>query len=135
MTETTIQKTTVSSQRAEPAAKGETPQQAFNKKKTILKSNQILWYILGVIEALLTFRVFLKLLAANQNAGFTRFIYSITEPLAAPFKGILGTSVSNGSTIEWSTIIAGVAYLSVAWGLMYLFNLFFPISPDDVERE
>ena len=35
MTESTIQRTTISSQRAEPAAKGEAPQQVFNKKKTI----------------------------------------------------------------------------------------------------
>jgi uncharacterized protein YggT (Ycf19 family) len=135
MTESTIQRTTVSSQQVEPVAKGEAPQQAFNKKKTILKSNQILWYILGIIEVLLVFRLFLKMLAANPNAGFTRFIYGITDALTAPFRGILGTSVSNGSSLEGATIIAGIVYLCLAWGLTYLFNLFFPIQHTDVEGE
>jgi|SRR5581483_4460006 len=116
-----------------PAAKGEAPQKVYNKKKTIFRSNQVIWYILGFIEVLLTFRFILKLLGANQYVGFTSLVYSITSPLAAPFRGILGTPSTGNSTIDTASIIAGIVYLCIAWGLVYLLNLIYPITPGDVE--
>lgn len=119
----------------EPQAKGEAPQQVYEKKKTIFRFNQVIWYILGFIEVLLTFRIILKALGANSSIGFTNFLYSITTPLASPFNGILGMSISGSSVVEWSTIIAGLVYLSVAWGLVYLLDLIYPITPNDIETQ
>lgn len=127
-----VRKTVIQS---EPQAKGEAPQKVYEKKKTIFRFNQVIWYILGVIEVLLAFRVALKALGANPFVGFTGFIYSITTPFAAPFSGILGVSVAGNSIIEWSTIIAAIVYLIVAWGLFYLLELIYPISPKDVETQ
>ncbi len=118
-----------------PEVVGEAPQKVYEKKKTILRSNQIIWYILGFIEVLLTFRLFLKLLGANQYVGFTSFIYSITAPLALPFSGVVGMSATGSSVLEWSTIIAGIVYLCVAWGLVYLLEIIYPITPRDIETE
>jgi hypothetical protein len=119
----------------EPEVVGEAPQKVYEKKKTILRSNQIIWYILGFIEVLLTFRLFLKMLGANQYVGFTSFIYSITAPLALPFSGVVGISATGSSVLEWSTIIAGIVYLCVAWGLVYLLEIIYPITPRDIETE
>lgn len=116
----------------EPQAKGEAPQKVYEKKKTIFRFNQIIWYILGLVEVLLAFRFVLHALGANQFVGFTNLIYTITTPLAAPFSGILGVSITGNSTIEWSTIIAGIVYLCIAWGFVYLLDLIYPISPKDV---
>ncbi len=127
-----IKKTT---RQVEPQAKGEAPQKVYEKKKTIFRFNQVIWYILGVIEVLLAFRVALKALGANLLVGFTSFIYSLTTPFAAPFSGILGVSVAGNSIIEWSTIIAAIVYLVVAWGFVYLLDLIYPISPKDVETQ
>jgi len=120
---------------AEPEAVGEAPQKVYETKKTILRSNQIIWYILGFIEVLLTFRLFLKMLGANQYVGFTNFIYSITSPLALPFSGVVGVSTTGSSILEWSTIVAGVVYLCVAWGLVYLLEIIYPITPKDIETK
>lgn len=117
----------------EPQVKGEPPQKVYDTKKTIFRFNQIIWYILGLVEVLLIFRFVLKMLGANSSVGFTSLIYTITAPLAGPFNGILGLSVTGGSVIEWSTIIAGIVYLCVAWGLVYLLDLIYPITPKDVE--
>ena len=117
----------------EPQAKGEAPQKVYEKKKTILRVNQIIWFILGLIEVLLLFRVVLKALGANPLVGFTSLIYSITTPLVAPFSGILGLSITGNSIIEWSTIIAAIVYFIVAWGFIYLLDLIYPITPNDVE--
>jgi len=127
-----VKKTT---KQVEPQAKGEAPQKVYEKKKTILRSNQIIWYILSFVEVLLIFRVVLKALGANQYIGFTSFIYSITSPLALPFSGILGISATGSSILEWSTIIAGIVYLCVAWGLVYLLEIIYPITPRDIETE
>lgn len=120
---------------AEPQAKGETPQKVFDKKKIIFRSNQIIWYILGVIEVILGFRMTLKALGANPFSGFTSLIYAISDPLALPFQGILRTSAIQGAVFEWSTIIAAIVYLCIAWGLIYLLDLIYPITPKDVETQ
>ncbi len=127
-----IRKTTT---QVEPQAKGEGSQKVFDKKKTIFRFNQIIWYILGLIEVLLIFRVVLKALGANPFAGFTNLIYSITTPLVAPFSGILGVSATGNSMIEWSSTVAAIVYLIVAWGLVYLLDLIYPITPEDVETK
>ncbi len=125
-----VKKTT---KQVEPQVQGEAPQKVYEKKKAIFRFNQIIWYILGLIEVLLIFRVVLKLLGANPSVGFTSLIYSLTAPLAVPFSGILGISITGSSMIEWSTIIAAIVYLCVAWGFVYLLDLIYPITPKDVE--
>lgn len=127
-----VRKTT---RQVEPQARGEAPQKVYDKKKTIFRFDQIIWYILGFIEVLLAFRVVLKILGADPFVGFTSLIYSITGPLAAPFSGILRMSVSGANIIEWSTIIAAIVYLCAAWGFVYFLDLIYPITPDDVEAQ
>ncbi|RJP46219.1 MAG: YggT family protein [Armatimonadetes bacterium] len=130
--DTTTEEVTATRQ-VEPQAKGEAPQKVYNKKKAIFRFNQIIWYILGLIEVLLAFRIVLKTLGANSYSGFTSLIYALTAPLVTPFNGILGVSITGNSLIEWSTIIAAVVYLCVAWGFVYLMDLIYPITPRDVE--
>lgn len=127
-----VRKTT---RQAEPEAKGAVPQKVYETKKTIFRFNQIIWYILGLIEVLLAFRVVLKALGANPFSGFTSLIYAVSDPLALPFQGILRTNAISGSVFEWSTIIAAAVYLCVAWGLVYLLDLIYPITPKDVETQ
>lgn len=117
------------------AAKGAAPQKVFDTKKTLLRFDQTIWYISGLIQVVLGFRFILKLLGASQSSGFTRFIYSISGPLADPFRGIFGISSSGNSYLEWSTLMAIVVYLAITWGLIRLLELFFPITPNDVETE
>lgn len=125
-----IVKTTT--RQVEPQVKGEAPQKVYETKKTIFRFNQIIWYILGLIEVILGFRIALKALGANPYIGFTSLIYAISDPLALPFQGILKTNVSSSSVFEWSTIIAAIVYLCIAWGLVYLLDLIYPITPKDV---
>lgn len=127
-----VKKTT---KQVEPQAKGETPQMVYEKKRTILRFNQIIWYILGFIEALLIFRLVLKALGANQYTGFTSLIYTITGPLALPFSGVVRSSMTGNSILEWPTIIAGIVYLCIAWGFIYLLEIVYPITPKDLETE
>lgn len=117
------------------ATPGEHPQKVYAKKKAIFRVYQIIWYILGVIEVLLIFRVVLKALGANPNSGFANLIYTLSNPLALPFRGIFPTPVVEGSVFEWSTIIAGLVYALVAYGLVQLFQLVKPTNPQEVQEK
>jgi hypothetical protein len=81
---------------------------------------RFIWTILGIVNALLAIRFILKLLGANPAAGFTDLIYSITQPLVAPFAGVIRTTTAGTSTFEWFTILAMVVYWLVAWALARL---------------
>jgi hypothetical protein len=59
-----------------------------SRTKPLYKGTQIVWYALSLLELLLVFRFSLKLLAANQSAGFTDFIYGITNIFVAPFNNV-----------------------------------------------
>lgn len=114
---------------------GEHPQKVYTKKKAIFRIYQIIWYILGVIEALLVFRIILKALGANPSSGFANLIYSISNPLALPFRGIFQTQVVEGSVFEWSTIVAGVVYFIIAYAIVQLFQMAKPTNPQEVEEK
>lgn len=118
-----------------PSVQTEHPQKVFEKKKAIFRTHQIIWYILGVVELLLAFRMTLKALGANPFSAFTSLIYTVSDPLALPFSGILGvTATSQGNFFEWSTIIAAVVYALIAFGLVELMQLIKPVSKEEVEQ-
>lgn len=118
-----------------PPIKIEPVQQVFNKKKKIFRAYQLIWYILAVIEILLGFRMALKAVGANAMSDFASLIYVISSPLAVPFSGILPSTISGESIIEWSTIIAAVVYALIAYGLIHLMQFIKPVTPKEVEQE
>ena len=110
------------------------PQQVYKQKKALFHTYQIIWYILGIIETLLIFRIILKVLGANPNSGFTNLIYSLSSPFAVPFQGILQISYEEGHVFEWTTLIAMTVYAILAFGLIQLFQLIKPTTPEEVEQ-
>jgi hypothetical protein len=89
--------------------------------KPLYRGTQIVWYILGLLEALLAFRFILKLLGANPAAGFSSFVYNVSYPFAAPFLNVFGITKVEGSIFEWTTLLAMLVYGLVAWGIVKLF--------------
>lgn len=118
----------------EPLVKTEHPQQVYEKKKAIFRWWQIIWYVLGVVEVIIAFRVALKAVGANPSSGFTAFIYGISNPLTLPFSGILQASVYGNTVIEWSSLIAALVYFLFAWGIMNLIQITKPVTPEEVEQ-
>jgi len=116
-----------------PAVATGSPQKTYETKKAIFRTYQIIWYILGIIEVVLAFRVLLKLLGANAGSGFTNFIYTVSDPFALPFAGILGVTGSV-MILEWSTLIAMAVYAIVAYGIVALFQLVKPTNPQEVDQ-
>lgn len=89
--------------------------------KPLYRGTQIVWYILGLLEIILAFRFVLKLLAANSAAGFSSFIYTVSYPFATPFLNVFRATKVEGSVFEWTTLLAMLVYLLIAWGIVKLF--------------
>ncbi len=98
---------------------------AYNSPSTrpLYRGTQIVWYILGILEALLAFRFILKLLGANPAAGFTSFIYDITQPFIAPFISVFSISKVEGSVFEWTTLLAMLVFWLIALAIIKLFMM------------
>ena len=118
----------------EAQVKTGSPQKEYQTKKAIFRTYQVIWYILGIVEVVLAFRVLLKLLGASTQSGFTSFIYGISSPFALPFAGILGTTRSSGIVLEWSTLIAMAVYAVAAYGIVAFFQLVKPTNKEEVEQ-
>ncbi|MBI2029067.1 YggT family protein [Candidatus Gottesmanbacteria bacterium] len=117
-----------------PPGETEPPQKVYQKKKAIFRTYQVIWYVLGMIEVLLIFRITLKALGANPSSGFANLIYALSDPLASPFSGIFRITVSEGAVFEWSTVIAGFVYALIAFGITELLQLVKPTTPEEVEQ-
>lgn len=119
-----------------PQVQTEHPQQVYDKKKTIFRTYQVIWYILGVIEILLAFRIVFKMLGANISSPFVSLIYIVTDPLALPFGGIFGVGINQtGEVFELSTLVAMGVYALIAYAIMQLMQLMKPTTPQEVEKK
>ncbi|MDQ3239205.1 MAG: YggT family protein [bacterium] len=94
------------------------------KTKGLNKTIQILYYVEGVIMALLGLRFVLRLLGASAASGFVGFIYGLTYPLVYPFFGMFRTVLSYGAArLEFETLIAMLVYGILAWILVGLVRI------------
>lgn len=82
---------------------------------------RIIWYIVGVLLAILAFRFVLALLGANPSNPFANFIYSVSHPFVAPFFSLFGYKLQYGvSRFEVYTLVAMAVYAVIAYGLAQL---------------
>jgi hypothetical protein len=85
---------------------------------------RVVWYITGIIIALLVLRLALLMLAANDTNSFVSFIYTLSGLFAAPFFGIFNYQPTYGQfTFEVSTLVAIVVYALIGWGVAKLATL------------
>lgn len=85
---------------------------------------RVVWYITGVIIALLALRLILQLLGANEGNPFVDLVYGLSGIFAAPFFGMFSYEPSYGvSYFEVSTFVAILIYALLGWGIARLFTL------------
>ena len=89
----------------------------------VVVAQRIVWFVVGVVNTFIALRFLFLLFGANQGAGFTDFIYSVSAPLVAPFVGIFGEPTYGQSVFELSSILAIVIYLLLGWGIAKLLTL------------
>ena len=85
---------------------------------------RVVWYITGVIIALLALRLILQLLGANEGNPFVDLVYGLSGIFAAPFFGMFSYEPTYGvSYFEVSTFVAILIYALLGWGIAKLFTL------------
>lgn len=103
--------------------------------RPMYRATQVVWYIAGLIEAILALRFFLRLVGANPAAGFADLIYTISQPFVAPFNGIVRNASIEGSVFDWNTLIAMAVYWIVAWAIVRLFFMGRPVTEAEADYE
>lgn len=87
-------------------------------------ARKVVYYILGILEVLFSFRLLFKLLGANPGSGFVSLIYTISQVFLAPFNAIFRSPSTQGietkAVLEPGTIIAMIVYALIAWGIIKL---------------
>ncbi len=90
---------------------------------------RIVWYIAGILLAILALRFLLALLGANPANAFANLVYSVSYPFVAPFFGLFNYNLRYGvSRFESYTLVAMVVYSLIAWAIARLIT----INRDDV---
>ncbi len=89
------------------------------------KATQLVWLLLGILEALLGLRFLLKLIAANPNSPIAAALYSFTGVFLWPFHGLTVTPAAGGVVLEITTLIAMLIYALIGWALERLIWLIF----------
>jgi hypothetical protein len=85
---------------------------------------RIVYLISGIITTLLALRFILVLLGANPDNGFANFIYSLSQPLVAPFFGLFNYTANLGvARFEFETLIAIIVYSLLAWIIVRILSI------------
>jgi hypothetical protein len=124
MEESEIRETTVSDSGVRRADPPVTSTRVTELRPTYnYRAEQAIWFVVGVVDALLIIRFLLKLLGASLASGFVRFMYDLTAVLVAPFHGIFNTVASGRSVLEPESLVAIAIYTLIGWGLAALIRL------------
>jgi len=122
---TEITKETVTTQ-------NEGPKEAVTTEtKSIATSSQtveyLIYFLFGLLEVLLVFRLVLKLTGASMGSAFVGLIYGLTGVFILPFEGIFRRGFAQGvettSVLEPSTLVAIIVYAILAWGIVKLIRI------------
>ena len=90
----------------------------------VWRGQRIVYYVFGLIEAIIATRFVLKLIAANPTNPFTQAVYGVSWVFDFPFSGIVANAtIGNGSVLEIFSLIAILVYLLAALAIAKLLDL------------
>jgi uncharacterized protein YggT (Ycf19 family) len=87
------------------------------------RAERVIWFVVGVLGSVIAIRFVMKLLGASLQADFVRFVYGVTGPLVAPFRGIFPATGAGNNILEPESLIAIAIYLLIAWALVALLRI------------
>lgn len=102
------------------------------RRASMEKFSAAIWFMGGLLEALIGIRFLLKLIAANPNTPFVSFIYALSDVFLWPFAGLTVAPAANGMVLEISSLVAMVIYAILTWAAVRVFWLIF--SPTEARR-
>lgn len=87
---------------------------------------RVVWFFVGIVVTILVVRIVLALIGANLENQFANFIYNLTDPFVAGFRGLLqfGQFQAGVSRLELETVFAAFIYTLIGWGIVSAIRLF-----------
>ena len=87
-----------------------------------------IYFVFGVIDTLLLFRLVFKFMGAGAGGAFVGVIYNISDLFVMPFEGIFRRGFNEGiettSVFEPAVLVAIIVYAVLAWGIVRLVKIF-----------
>lgn len=104
---------------------------AVNSSKVKASSSQtieyLIYFLFGILEVLLVFRLIFRLTGASMASGFVGMIYGLTGIFILPFEGIFRQAMAKGvettAVLEPATLVAIVVYGALAFGVVKLLGI------------
>jgi uncharacterized protein YggT (Ycf19 family) len=94
------------------------------RDQRVSKVQYFIQTLFGVLLVLLAVRIVLSLFGANPDNPFANFIYSVSNPFVAPFRGLFGYDLDYGvSRFEIETLVAMIMYGLLGWIIVRLVAL------------
>jgi hypothetical protein len=79
------------------------------------KASQLIWLLLGILEALIALRIGLRLIGANPDSPIVALIYGFTNLFLFPFTGLINSPTAGNMVLELSSMFAMLSYGLIAW--------------------
>jgi hypothetical protein len=81
------------------------------------KATQLIWLLLGILEALIALRIGLKVIAANPGSPIVALIYGFTDLFLFPFTGLVNSPTIGNMVLELSSMFAMLIYALIGWAV------------------
>lgn len=81
------------------------------------KATQLIWLLLGILEAMIALRIVLKLIGANPESTVVALIYGFTSLFLFPFSGLIGSPEAGNMVLELPSMFAMLIYALLAWAI------------------
>jgi len=81
------------------------------------KVTQLIWLLLGILEALIALRIGLKLVGANPGSPIVALIYGFTGLFLFPFTGLINSPTAGNLVLELSSMFAMLIYGLIGWAV------------------
>lgn len=92
--------------------------------ESVMKVEKVVYLIYGVLAGLLAIRFVFSLLGANRSNTFADFIYTMTGPMVAPFRGLFNIDTTYGvSRFDIESVVAVIVFGLVAWIVTKILDL------------
>lgn len=83
----------------------------LDRARGAARGSQVVDYLFFLVYALLGLRFVLALMGANSGAAFVQFVRGGSDPLFAPFRGVVpSVTLEGGYTVAWPVLVAVAVY-------------------------